>query len=376
MAVQSLSAPYECTPFSSNAPGSWLRATSNNVPRYLFRVYTPNSGGLTNRKWAMSMEAAHERQSEIPVDVCSRRASVIADELADHLRWTYHRSFSPFVSWTSSLLVAILYMFNRYSTDSNGATLNDIHLCVIDTSLFPKRVFLRDMDLISPLSPHNQRLARLGNLRLGNYGTAHYNGEFLSQGSLKIQDRCQVVTLQQLISNGLFDLQPKFIAYLDWRREEKTPWSTVILDYRSLFTPDFQADPPGPRALDSALRLGSLFENNLGFRFSMAMSFLALLPPSLLDSRFLDAVQRSNIYFELPLEERLSNIRVFTHQALAEAKRFQDILFLIDRQLEPLRDKYLEHLEETEIEEVAQWFAYYSQRNLVTNSVTSIRLSD
>ncbi len=49
--------PPDCLPFNPSGKTDWLRARFNNVPRYLFRVFTPVSRGAIDRIWTRSMDA-------------------------------------------------------------------------------------------------------------------------------------------------------------------------------------------------------------------------------------------------------------------------------------------------------------------------------
>jgi hypothetical protein len=64
-----------------------------------------------------------------------------------YLDW-YKGPEDNLVSWTSSLLFVLVYIFHLYANLTDGLTFDDIHLCIIDTISFPRGVFLRDMDLI------------------------------------------------------------------------------------------------------------------------------------------------------------------------------------------------------------------------------------
>jgi hypothetical protein len=69
------------------------------------------------------------------------------------------------VSWTSSLLFAIAYIFHLHANSRDGSTFN-ISLCIVDTTGFPKRVFLRDMDLIRAYCSFDEDLQNFERLRL------------------------------------------------------------------------------------------------------------------------------------------------------------------------------------------------------------------
>lgn len=54
-----------------------------------------------------------------------------------HLRWWGTLSDPDnLVSWTSSLLFALQYVFYRHYSSKDGSSLDTIDLCVVDTLLF------------------------------------------------------------------------------------------------------------------------------------------------------------------------------------------------------------------------------------------------
>ncbi|XMA13668.1 hypothetical protein WAI453_006459 [Rhynchosporium graminicola] len=119
----------------------------NQIPRYLFRVFTPRSRGKTNWTWTKSMDArGGNRNSKVDIFARENRAEV-AGMLYRHLRW-WQGPEDNFVSWTSSLLFALVYIFHLRANTRNGSAFDNIFLCIIDTTEFPKEVFMQDLDLI------------------------------------------------------------------------------------------------------------------------------------------------------------------------------------------------------------------------------------
>ncbi|KAF5561566.1 hypothetical protein FNAPI_3590 [Fusarium napiforme] len=110
-------------------------------------VFTPKSQGITNEFWTKSMDARYE-VADNRVDIFARaNRQRTAEMLYRHLRWLGGPD-DNLVSWTSSLLFALVYIFHLYANTRDGSNFDNIHLCVVDTSIFPEPVFLRDMDLI------------------------------------------------------------------------------------------------------------------------------------------------------------------------------------------------------------------------------------
>ena len=77
--------------------------------------------------------------------------------IADHLWWTRDERSDNLVSWSSSMLFLIRYIFYRHYDSNDRSSLHDIHLLVIDTEKFPARTFIRGCDLISAFEKFDVR---------------------------------------------------------------------------------------------------------------------------------------------------------------------------------------------------------------------------
>lgn len=204
--------PPDHLPFSPTEDKQWLLQTSGDIPRYLFRVFSPRSQGLTDTSWTKSMGARWDEE-DCTVDIFSKPDYQVADMLHRHLRWWRDRSDDNLVSWTSSLLFALQYIFHLHIKKSNTSSFEDICLCVLDTTGFVPGVFLRDMDLIQVYQPYNNELkdwAHLRRMKHKHLSGSYYFGEYLSQGALKIEGACQIVSARTIIDNGLYELVADF----------------------------------------------------------------------------------------------------------------------------------------------------------------------
>ncbi|KAG9242212.1 hypothetical protein BJ878DRAFT_184442 [Calycina marina] len=185
--------------FYPGGENAWLWEKFNDIPRYLFRVFTPKSRGETNRIWTKSMDARDGNQNS-RVDIFARESKEqVAGMLYRHLRWLPGPE-DNLVSWTSSMLFALVYIFHLRANTRNGSAFDDISLCIVDTTEFPKEVFIRDMDLIRAYLQYNADLEGFKSLRSRD---DYYFGEYLSQGALKIEDKCGIVSAQAIIDRGL-----------------------------------------------------------------------------------------------------------------------------------------------------------------------------
>ncbi|KAJ5355246.1 uncharacterized protein N7496_012458 [Penicillium cataractarum] len=196
--------------FSPHPDSGVAESVLDNVPRYLFRVATPESDGITNETWVRSEAALRDRGAsleDIFFHLDTKKRTEVAKILNLHLQWqTKNDLLDNFVSWTSSLLFAIQYIYYRHHKDNTP--LEDIKLFVVDTTMFPRGIFMRDLDLIDIFCESNTRLNDFRSLRNG--GT-YYFGEYFSQGSLKIEDKCQLIPAQVIFEQDrLRRIQPRF----------------------------------------------------------------------------------------------------------------------------------------------------------------------
>jgi hypothetical protein len=213
----------ECLLFNPKGSKIWVRDHFNEVPRYLFRLYAPQSWGETNERRVASRAARHPRFGKM--DLFSMPAEEAAEVLNKHLWWDWdNEPRDNLMSWTSSLLQALQFGFYRHGQRFKSTpVLSDIKLSILDTSEYPPGTFLSDLALIQAFEGEEhhdlskddkpKHLERLHQMRLGSYG----HGEYLSQGIVDIQQRSRHVSLQQLIDVGLFDILPELEEKQHWK---------------------------------------------------------------------------------------------------------------------------------------------------------------
>ncbi len=266
----SLSGP-EYLLFCPSGDKARLQEKFNDIPRYLFRVFTPKSCGMTDTSWTKSMDARFALEKS-RVDIFARQDNEqVADMLNTHLRWREGLE-DNFVSWTSSLLFALIYMFHLHANSRNGSAFDDIFLCIIDTTNFPKAVFLRDMDLIQVYSPFNTDLEDFKGLRLRK---DMYFGEYLSQGALKIEGKCQIVSAQVMINQGLYNLRRELKEFAFWETCRRPPWVYPVINLRKDLCQTESSDKSNEKlrvAVDVAEIFGSCWT------LPIAANLIALLP--------------------------------------------------------------------------------------------------
>lgn len=258
------------------------------IPRYLFRLFTPFSVGNTDETWVKSRDAAAGCETAIKDIFETSDRSETAKLIADHLWWRPGERKSNLVSWTSSLLFAIQYVFYRHASPldirrAKDSDMSNIKICVVDTTML-ERAFIRDLDLIEAFQEdctatctatceancaEHKGLYRLQSLRTrGGY----YFGEYLSQGRLKVEGECRIISAEAMIELGLLSLQAEFRgAY----HNERCGWVNEVRRVRNTFqeegTPTLD-----PEQIEVAIRIAQLFGPR--WRMPVAISLVALLP--------------------------------------------------------------------------------------------------
>lgn len=206
-----------------------------NIPRFLFRVHTPDSYGQTSLS-AVMPQAVIRNGVNATQDIFTWDRKAAANLLNIQLRWWQYEESSAcsLVCWTSSLLFALQYGLHRARQDNpDGYDPSDITLLLIDTRSMPDGVFVKDLDLIDAFAKYSdpmlkENLSYLQQLRQGSRG--YYFGEYLSQGYLGIDGICSQATMQDLIGSGLFELMPEFEDQASWNL-----WANRVIQLRDRF---------------------------------------------------------------------------------------------------------------------------------------------
>lgn len=209
-------------------PSGNLATKLQNTPRYLFRVYSDASAGENSSEWMKSVDALKNNLT----DIFQRDdTSSIALTLNEHLRWNWKKTNGdPFISWTTSLLVAIQYAIYKHKTEPRK--LNKIYLCIVDTTSFPSGVFIKDLDLIEEFHDKIPGSSRgLGNL-LQMRDTKYYFGEYLSQGQTNIKGRSCTVPCDKIINNHLFAMMHQFKVDIE---SQISLWANAVIKSREPF---------------------------------------------------------------------------------------------------------------------------------------------
>ena len=264
--------------FSPHLYRQWSRLKLNPIPRFLFRVYTPRSDGFTNETVASSRDAASELHGNDEDIFATNTPAETAKLVADHLWWTRdkenERRRDNLVSWSSSMLFLIRYIFYRHYDSADESHLGDIHLLVVDTEAFPPHTFIRDSDLIQAFKRFDNRkqdgLLSLASLR----DARHYFGEYLSQGSLQISGKCSTTSAHTLVLKGLLDLNDIFRNAYEGVERDK--WVKPVLNARDAIRAMPKTQPASLALLDKVFDIALEFGE--AWRLPVAVHLLALLP--------------------------------------------------------------------------------------------------
>ena len=265
-----------CLPFNPGQEFRALQETYGQIDRYLFRLSDKCSRAQTDKIWVKSPDA-RRHGPDSHRDVFTRRNRTnVAQALRRHLHGQpSDRNDDNLVSWSSSLLSVLHIACWRVRQEGNDGAAEQT-LCVVDTTLLPPRVFMRDLFLIraflnddtSNISPlaFGLRLSE----RLASYQTNHY-GEYFSQGALRIEGCCSIVRIAGILATGFYVLRPE----LNLPTPKGEGWNNSVIKLRE----EFYSSSPCPTKkpeLDVALRIGDMYGSS--WKVPIALAFLALRP--------------------------------------------------------------------------------------------------
>ncbi|KAL0929787.1 uncharacterized protein CTRU02_215217 [Colletotrichum truncatum] len=291
----------ECVPFHPPKGTAKL----DDTPRYLFRVFTPNSRGMTSKTWAMSSDAM-VGTTDCKTDIFERSDSnQVANMIYSHLRWLKIPN-DNLVSWTSSLLVALVYIFHLNASTTDGSAFENIYICIMDTTCCDKGVFMRDRDLIREYKSYNLDLKYFERLRSRQHKTWRgyfYFGEYISQGALKVEGRCQVVSAQAIIDQNLYELLPGLRNFPQGTIQSPPPWANKVIEIReNFYTQVIACQESIYDKFSAAIRIGELFGRR--WRMPVAISLLGLIPHQDSDITILSTLRQPIFTGKLPLKTR------------------------------------------------------------------------
>lgn len=268
--------------------GSGLAPTAlDEIPRYLFRVASPLSSGTTNGMWVRSESAYQNRNfftEDIFFNLDDEKRTTIARTLNLHLRWWYQaKNPDKFVSWTSSLPFAIQYIYYRHLSPDDGSSLEDIKLYVIDTTQFPRGTFLRDLDLMNAFGQYDDRPSRcnLESFRNLRHKPSYDFGEYLSQGSLNIEGKREIISATSLFEGDrLRRLQPHFRVFDGFPFKDGKPvWASEVIRLRYVIWHAADIRDLSPEEMEGRLEAVKEIVQDLepSWRYPLAIYFTSLI---------------------------------------------------------------------------------------------------
>ncbi|KAJ9613392.1 hypothetical protein H2200_003334 [Cladophialophora chaetospira] len=170
--------------------------STSNVPRYLFRVYSPGSDGLNSVAGFTSQAKQFDTNNLRTLSQLSRKDA--SSMLRDHVLWKSYkeRNDDLLISFTSSFLFALQHSVRKIN-QCWRTTEQNCYICIIDTSKYPSGTFSWTVDLLNrydldgtqdPLLQHRfheaEYLAQC-DLTLVDGSSVHVSfGNLLSQGGL------------------------------------------------------------------------------------------------------------------------------------------------------------------------------------------------
>ncbi|KAL7954984.1 hypothetical protein V8C34DRAFT_316811 [Trichoderma compactum] len=242
----------------------------NEPPRYLFRVSTPYSQGTTDTHWVKSMAASDSLACGEADILSTKKKQHAADMLNRHLRWR-KCPHDNLVSWTSSLLFALVYIFHIRASIHNEVTLDQIQLLVVDTTGLPKGAFMRDLDLMCAFRSVDPSLRNVEDLR------HRQSSKF--QATITLESHCQMVSARNIIDRGSYDIRKEFKEFASWKRGPGSArWANAAIEMREVFyRKKSQRREMSKRAVLAALRISHQF--GLDFQAPIAANLIAIAAP-------------------------------------------------------------------------------------------------
>ncbi len=216
--------PFQPNPFQLMLMPSF---EANDVPRYLFRLHSRQSGGKTTTSNIIPPASTCGKIDKMR-DIFRLQPQDAAACLIAHLRWSpSHESECNLISWTCSLLFALQYGLYRHHVSEPD--LSQIFLLILDTRGFPEGTFVKDMEIMEVFAGCSETgqntLKNFLQLRKSDKG--YYFGEYLTQGNLSIQGSCVQTDMQRMVDFGLFELKPELRDKSKWNQ-----WADRVVSLR------------------------------------------------------------------------------------------------------------------------------------------------
>ncbi|KAL3456234.1 hypothetical protein BJX64DRAFT_294283 [Aspergillus heterothallicus] len=222
----------------------------DQIPRYLFRTFDHKSFGRTDED-IVSSTACEGQKPLSKFDIFSLDKNLAMSIVDRHMNpWAVkdYEKQPPdnFMSWTSSLLYAVQYTL--YRRHHYGCSSEQIQICVVDTTKFPRGQFIHAKRLLHAYYKLVKGIDMRHSISTRLLVYIYQNGEYLSQGSFQHSHGSCVVSLANLEASGLYSLYPEFTA-----PGHQAKWGVTTAYFRKLWMDRGAAATR--RELDTALSL-------------------------------------------------------------------------------------------------------------------------
>lgn len=275
------------------------------IPRYLYRLFDDYTTGETSLTWVKSLDAKYGAEDHHIALTNRPNRREVALDLNAHLRWSTPTPSGKnnLVSWSSSFLFIVCYAV--YREKKLRTPFDQSSLCIIDTTKLPAGAFIKDLDLIpkfcdavdsdevlddlrSQFYYKVRTWAALGLPNLLKLRESHYFGEYLSQGALKVEGACTIVTMDKIITRDLYTL---CLGLEDEVSSEQALWAIAVQRLRKNFRHPEKATKTTATEVRAVAAIVSSFEPQ--WRRVIAASLFALRSRRKMDPLLLSAFRDS-----------------------------------------------------------------------------------
>ncbi|KAL5092169.1 hypothetical protein Trisim1_002057 [Trichoderma cf. simile WF8] len=188
---------------------------------------------------------------------------------------------------------------------------------------------MRDLDLMSAFRSVDLNLQKVEDLRhrqSSEFSGYYYFGEYLSQGALKVEGHCHMVSARNIVDGGLYDIRKEFKEFASWKRGPGSArWANAVIQMREVFyRSKSQRRQMSKRAILAALRISRQFRPD--FQATIAANLVAIAAP-----RYRD-VPTQSICRELPppsvsdWKQSFEEATIASHDTMPEVQEYTAIM--------------------------------------------------
>jgi len=273
-AVPRPSQTHEALPFKGLKAFKQRGIVPTAIPRYLYHTMGPASMTHVtktvkpNEVWIRSQDAAEWKENSM-MDLFDRSdVEAVAEMIHRHSSSGMGVGKDNLVPWTSSLVTALVIVSRIRA--KHDADRDEVGLAIIDTTAFPPDTFICNKDLIHGFAKHKDSLRSLGGIDQGMY---------VHQGALRIDGRCDVISLDDMERKGLSALWSGKSGVLVWGEGEEIDRRRVKFRRASTIS---ELPTTTQEELNAANAIAALFREQ--FKLPTAAALLALSPRRRSDS--------------------------------------------------------------------------------------------